>query len=113
MDIIMKDIITENITKQIQSALKSTNGASYTFGEPIEFSGKHIVPVAKVKIILSANSTGEGGGKIENTPKKDIFGAASMLGGGGGGEAGAGITIEVIPIGFIVEQNGNPIFNPI
>ncbi|MCB1192036.1 MAG: hypothetical protein H7A23_22345 [Leptospiraceae bacterium] len=106
----MKDIITENITKQIQSALKSTNGATYTFGESIEFSGKTIIPVAKVKITLSANSEGAGGGKIQSAAKGDIFGA---LGGGGGGEAGAGITIEVTPIGFVSEQNGNPIFSSI
>lgn len=105
----MKDLITESITKQIQSALKSTNGASYTFGEVIDFKGQGILPVAKVKITLNADSSGGGGGNIDSS-KGDMFGAANVLGGGGSGDASAGIEIDVVPIGFVSEQDGKPIF---
>lgn len=112
----MKDLITESITNQIQSALKAAHGAESTFGAPIDFQGKSIIPVARVTIILNAQSSGGGGGNIENkesASKNEKFGIASMLGGGGSGNADAGIKIEITPIGFISEQNGNPVFNPI
>lgn len=105
----MKELITEELNTQIRQALSSINGVEAAFGKPIKIEGKEIIPVASVRIRLTANSEGQGGGNVESKADAKKSGLAGLMG-GGGGSAGAGGEILVSPIGFIKNEDGKLVF---
>lgn len=99
----MKNIITDEITKNLATTLKSTVSANMLFGEVIELNGEQFIPVAKVVINLSADADGGGNG---NAGLKSSF--TNMAKGGGEGKAGAGVKISVEPVGLVSSKSGEP-----
>lgn len=103
----MKEIISDEIKKKLLAGLDSV-GADQLFGSPIELNGETVVPVAKIKIELSAAAKGSGGGAaglkgaLSNATKGDA------TKGSGGGDANAGVKISIEPSGFISSKSGKP-----
>lgn len=105
----MKDLISEALTKKLSTTLESVGGAKALFGEAIDLNGQAIVPVGKISITLKAEATGSGGGHAGGISG----GLASLSKGGGGGNADAAIHIEIVPVGYVCQDDSGPVFHAI
>lgn len=97
----MKELITDALQKKIGATLESLGGARAVFGDPVEFNGEQVIPVAHICVQLTADADGQGGGGA---------GVASALSnrarGGGSGTAAAGIRVTIEPAG-VLRQEGD------
>lgn len=91
----------DRIVERIAETLERTAGVRAVFGEPVKLDDRTVMPVAKV--ILA----GGGGAGLDRGGKDHPDKPAPDLGLGGGG------TFQVLPVGFICEVNGEPVFRPI
>lgn len=101
----MKELLTDAISKTLSGTLESIGGAKAIYGEPIEFNGEQIVPVARIIVHLSAGAEGSGGGNA------GLTGAlANMAKGGGGGNAQAGVRVTIEPVGYLRATPKGPVY---
>lgn len=100
----MKELLIEAFSKQLSETIASSGGAKAVFGDVIHLDGKEIVPVAQISIHLSASAIGSGAGE------SGLSAFGSMNSGGGQGAAGAGIDIEITPLGYIKSGDVEPEF---
>lgn len=105
---LMKDLITDAITKKLASTLDAIGGAKALYGDPIVFNGEEIIPVARISVVLSASAEGSGGGN------SGLGGSlASMAKGSGGGTADAGVKVSIEPVGYLRSSPQGPMFCPL
>ena len=104
----MKDLITDAISKKLATTLESIGGAKALYGEPIDFNGEKIVPVARITVMLAAGADGSGGGNTGLTG-----GITNMAKGGGGGKADASVNVSIEPVGYLRGTSAGPVFCPI
>ncbi len=88
----------EDVVKQLTETFEKEGNAKAVFGEPMKLESKVVIPVAVVGI--------GGGGALGSAPESSKLMKAIFSGGGGGG-------INVRPVGFIHEKDGEVIFTPI
>lgn len=101
----MKALLTDAITKEIQQSLKLAESSQMIFGESRTVNGKEVIPVSSIQIQLGASSSAKGGGEGEQ--KSGFMNAPKLMGGGSGeSAAGASIQIELTPVGFLIDENG-------
>lgn len=101
----MKDLITDAISKKLGATLEAIGGARALYGEPIEFNGEQIVPVARITVALAAGADGSGGG---NTGLGG--GISNMAKGAGGGKADASVQVSIEPLGYLRQGSDGPVF---
>lgn len=104
----MKDLITDAITRKFTATLESVGGAKALYGDPIDFNGEQIIPVARVTVTLGAGAEGSGGGNAGLTG-----GIAHLAKGGGGGTAEASVKVAIEPVGFLRATAQGPVFVPL
>jgi uncharacterized spore protein YtfJ len=104
----MKDLITDAISKKLATTLESIGGAKALYGDPIDFNGEKIIPVARITVTLAAGADGSGGGNAGLTG-----GITNMAKGGGGGKADASISVRIEPVGYLRSSKDGPVFCPI
>src|SRR5690554_5975313 len=104
----MKDMLTDAISKKLSGTLEALGGAKALYGEPIEFNGEQIIPVARIMVSLAAGADGSGGGNAGLTG-----GITNMAKGGGGGKADASVQISIEPVGFLRTTAEGPRFVPL
>ena len=104
----MKDLITDAISKKLAATLESIGGAKALYGDPIEFNGEQIIPVARVTVTLAAGADGSGGGNAGLTGN-----ITNMAKGGGGGKADASVNVSIEPVGYLRSSKDGPVFCPI
>lgn len=97
-------ILSDNLAASITKSIESLGGARAVFGEPIKAGDTQIIPVARIRIQLASAAEGQGGGDIAQSGGTRLLG--QKLGGGGGGKAGAGVTIDIEPVGYIENAAG-------
>ena len=94
-------ILSDNLAASITKSIESLGGARAVFGEPIKAGDTQIIPVARIR---ASAAEGQGGGDIAQSGGTRLLG--QKLGGGGGGKAGAGVTIDIEPVGYIENAAG-------
>ncbi len=104
----MKDLITDAISKKLATTLESVGGARALYGDPIDFNGEQIIPVARVTVSLAAGADGSGSGNAGLTG-----GISNLAKGGGGGKADASVNVIIEPIGYLRSTTDGPVFCPI
>jgi len=104
----MKDLITDAISKKLAATLESIGGAKALYGDPIDFNGEQIIPVARITISLAAGADGSGGGNAGLTGS-----ITNMAKGGGGGKADASVNVSIEPVGWLRSTAAGPVFCPI
>lgn len=104
----MKDLLTDAIAKKFTATLESVGGVRALYGDPIDFNGEQIVPVARVTVTLGAGADGSGGGNAGLTGS-----IANMAKGGGGGNAEASVKVVIEPVGFLRATAQGPVFVPL
>ena len=104
----MKDLITDAISKKLAVTLESIGGAKALYGDPIDFNGEQIIPVARVTVTLAAGADGSGGGNAGLTGS-----ITNMAKGGGGGKADASVNVSIEPVGWLRSTPAGPVFCPI
>ena len=104
----MKDLITDAISKKLAATLESLGGAKALYGDPIDFNGEQIIPVARVSVTLAAGADGAGGGNAGVTA-----GITNMAKGGGGGKADASVQVVIEPVGYLRSTADGPVFCPL
>lgn len=104
----MKDLITDAISKKLAATLESIGGAKALYGDPIDFNGEQIIPVARITVTLAAGADGSGGGNAGLTGS-----VTNMAKGGGGGKADASVNVSIEPVGYLRSTSAGPAFCPI
>jgi|SRR5690554_7353067 len=104
----MKDMLTDAISKKLSGTLEALGGAKALYGEPIEFNGEQIIPVARVMVSLAAGADGSGGGNAGLTGS-----ITNMAKGGGGGKADASVNVTIEPVGYLRSTPQGPVFCPL
>ena len=94
----------ESVARSIAETIARSGNAKAIFGEPIKLETCTIVPVVAVTLAV-----GGGGGHLFGGKRvKDAASTEAPFGGsGGGGE------LNIVPLGFISEKNGEAVFTPI
>jgi uncharacterized spore protein YtfJ len=104
----MRDLITDAISKKLAATLESIGGAKALYGDPIDFNGEQIIPVARITVTLAAGADGSGSGNA------GLSGSiANMAKGGGGGKADASVNVSIEPVGYLRSSKDGPVFCPI
>ncbi|MEE4250985.1 MAG: hypothetical protein V2I38_10375 [Alcanivoracaceae bacterium] len=104
----MKDLITDAIRNKLAATLESVGGAKALYGDPIDFNGEQIIPVARVMVSLAAGADGSGGGNA------GLAGSVTnMAKGGGGGKADASVNVTIEPVGYLRSTPQGPVFCPL
>ncbi|HVP69403.1 MAG TPA: hypothetical protein VMT17_19290 [Anaeromyxobacteraceae bacterium] len=79
------------LATEVAATIKTAGRVEAIFGRPVRLGRHAIIPVALVQASL-----GGGGGGL------------SLLSGGGGG-----FNLQVVPVGYLIDGGGKPIFKPI
>lgn len=99
----MKNLIKDAVAEKLTATLEGVGGAAALYGDPVALDGRELIPVARIRIELATHAEGEGGGKA---------GLASALrnsaDGKGEGNASAGVTIHIEPVGVILNGEHGP-----
>lgn len=101
----MKDLITDAISKKLAATLESIGGAKALYGDPIDFNGEQIIPVARITVTLAAGADGSSGGNAGLTGS-----ITNMAKGGGGGKADASVNVSIEPVGYLRSTSAGPVF---
>jgi len=88
----------EDLMKQIAETFEKEGNVRAVFAEPVKLETKTVIPVAAISL---------GGGAGGMGPVTESKVARAILGGGGGA------AIQVQPVGFIHERDGEVVFTPI
>lgn len=88
----------EDLMKQITETFEREGNVRAVFAEPVKLETKTVIPVAAISL---------GGGAGGVSPAVESKLAKAIFGGGGGA------AIQVQPVGFIHERDGEVVFTPI
>ncbi len=97
----MDAIDVTTTVRQLTETLQREANVRAVFGDPISLGTRSIVPVGILRIALG------GGGGSGAGPKQDGLDA------GHGGAGAVGFGLDVVPIGFIYEKDGDVVFTRI
>ena len=94
----------DTVTRELAETIQKEANSRAIFGEPVKLDTHVMVPVAVVSI---AGGAGGGTGTGPSKVKEDELKPGSGTGGGGG------LAIQVRPVGFIHEKDGQVVFTRI